>query len=417
MTRTLDGFVGAGPSVPATGEAALSVVRALAPSLAAGASARDAGRILPFEQVEALSAAGLLALTVPTEFGGPELPPSAVAAVVAVIAAADASLAQIPHSHFVYLEAVRRVGQPVLQRAIFPRVLAGARIANAQTERGGATVLDDSTTLRRSGGRLVLSGTKYYCTGAVFADILAVRALGPDGGTIAAFIPADADGVTIDSDWDAVGQRTTSSGTVVLDDVVVDPDLVLDYSELLARPSTYGTRAQLLHAAIDVGIARGSLEMIPGLVEKARPWFEADVARAAEDPLLIAQAGELELQVRAAEALLVAAGERIAEAEAGAAGSWPGHGEVAEAGRAAELVAEAALATAAAKVAAGRAARRAGSELFDFGGTRTAAAPANLARYWRDARTHTLHDPERWKLQHLGRWALDRERPPGHGTL
>ncbi|EYT57984.1 monooxygenase [Dietzia sp. UCD-THP] len=391
-----------------TSERAIATARALAPEIARGASARDAEKALPFDQVDALSSAGLFALTVPAEYGGPGLPVSTVATVTATIAAADASVSQIPQSHYTFLDAARRGGSDVLRQWIFERVLGGARVANAQTEIGGRTTRDDSTALRRSRGGLVLSGTKYYCTGAVFADILAVRAVGPDGRAVIAYIPADAQGVSIGTDWDALGQRTTSSGTVILDDVEVDPDLVLDFTGLLDRPSTYGARAQLLHAAIDTGIARGAVDTIAGLAGRARPWFEAGVDRAADDPLLIAQAGDLELAVRSAEALLVVAGDRIHHAE-----TIPGPETVSGP----EAIAEASLATAAAKVAAGRAARRAGSELFDFGGTRTAAGSATLSRYWRDARTHTLHDPERWKLHHLGRWALGRVRPPSHGTL
>ncbi|WOC13964.1 SfnB family sulfur acquisition oxidoreductase [Gordonia sp. MP11Mi] len=383
-------------------ESAIAIARAFAPAAAAGASARDAARRLPFDEVTALSATGLLAVTVPTEFGGPGLGARTLAEVVSIVAAADPSLAQIPQSHFVFLDSARRVGSDVLRRHLFSAVLDGARIANAQTERGGKTVVDDATTLRRRDGRLHLTGTKFYATGAVFADILAVRALGPDGGSVVAYIPADAAGVTIDGDWDGFGQRTTSSGTVVLDDVDVDGDLVLDYTRLLETPSTYGTRAQLVHAAIDVGIARGALDAVPDLAAHARPWFEADVERAADDPLIVAQAGDLELAVRSAESLLRTAADRIDDADESAG---------------AAAIAEAALATAAAKVAAGRAARRAGNELFDFGGTRTASDKANLTRFWRDARTHTLHDPERWKLQHLGRWAIERRLPPSHGTL
>lgn len=383
-------------------DGAVAVAASLAPAIAAGASERDADRRLPFDEVAALSASGLGSITVPTEFGGPGLGARTLADVIARIAAADPSVAQIPQSHYVFLDAARRIGSPVLQRHLFDRVLTGARIANAQTERGGKTVLDDATVLRRVGGRLRLTGTKFYATGAVFADILAVRALGPDGGSVVAYIPADSAGVTVDGDWDGVGQRTTSSGTVILDDVDVNADLVLDYTRLLEAPSTYGTRAQLLHAAIDVGIARGALDTVPDLTSRARPWFEASVDRAADDPLLIAQAGDLELSVRSAEALLRTAADRIDHADDSAT---------------ADSIAEAALATAAAKVAAGRAARRAGAELFDFGGTRTASESANLTRFWRDARTHTLHDPERWKLQHLGRWAIERRRPPSHGTL
>ena len=60
-----------------------------------------------------------------------------------------------------------------------------------------------------------------------------------------------------------------------------------------------------MHAAVDVGIARGALdEGAVFLRDRARPWREAGVARAAEDPQLLRLAGELETHVRAAEALL-----------------------------------------------------------------------------------------------------------------
>ncbi|WP_415031269.1 SfnB family sulfur acquisition oxidoreductase [Gordonia sp. (in: high G+C Gram-positive bacteria)] len=390
---------------------AIAVAESLAPAFAAGAGDRDAVRVHPHAEVAALSLSGLLAITVPAEHGGADVSPAALARVVAIIAAADPSLAQIPQSHFTFLEALRRAGSAELADRVYPRVLAGARLANAQTERSGKTVTDDSTTVRESDRGFLLSGVKYYCTGALHADILAVRAVvaGPgDRGLsrkVIAYVPADAPGITIVDDWEGFGQRTTGSGTVSFDRVAVRAEQVLDFTALLAEPGTYGARAQLVHAAIDTGIARGALDAIRTAVAGARPWFEADVEQAADDPYLIAQAGDLELTVRAAESLLLTAAERITAAD-----------DADDDGRR-ERIAEASLATAAAKVAAGRAARRAGAELFDFGGTRSASEKANLSRYWRDARTHTLHDPERWKLHHLGRWALRRDIPPTHTSL
>ncbi|MGU3654024.1 SfnB family sulfur acquisition oxidoreductase, partial [Mycolicibacterium sp. A43C] len=70
-----------------------------------------------------------------------------------------------------------------------------------------------------------------------------------------------------------------------------------------------------------------------------------------------------------------------------------------------------------AKVAATRASLDASSTLFELGGTRSASGAANLARYWRDARTHTLHDATRWKVQHIGRHTLSGTKPPRHGQL
>lgn len=396
-------------------EQAEDIATSLAPSFAAGASERDRDRRLPFAELDRLSESGLLGITVPRRFGGPELGARTLGRVVAILAAADPSIAQIPQSHFTFLDALRRGGSRTLQERVYAAILAGARLANAQTERGGKTVRDDTTSLTRDDdGVLRLTGTKFYATGALFADLLAVRAVGQrPGQSVLAYLARDTEGVEVIDDWDGFGQRTTASGTVVFDGAPVADDAVIDFGALLRTPSTYGTRAQLLHAAIDTGIARGALRAGAQAAEQARPWFEADVDQAVDDPLLVARAGELELAVRTAESLLDTAGIAIDRAEASvtpAASSGPGSATP-------DAVAEAALATAAAKVAAGRAARAAGEALFDFGGTRAAAASSNLSRFWRDARTHTLHDPERWKVQHLGRWALTRQRPPSHTSL
>lgn len=386
-----------------TADPIATVLPGLLPEIARTASDRDRDRVLPRAELDLLAGAGLLAVTVPVEYGGHGLGIGSAAGLIAALAAVDPSLAQIPQSHFTFLDALARLAPPGLAEEVFGRVAGGARLANAQSERGGATAVDDATSVVRTARGLRLSGEKFYCTGAVLADLLAVRALGPDGGRVLVYLPAETEGVSILDDWDAVGQRTTASGTVEFDDVPVEPEQVVAFDELFERPSTYGARAQLLHAAVDAGLASGALAAGAEAAQRARPWFEAGVERAVDDPLLLASAGELELTVRAARALLDAAVRAIETAEV--AGEPP------------ELVAEASLATAAAKVAAGRAARHAGEALFDFGGTRAAAAASNLSRYWRDARTHTLHDPERWKLAHLGRWALAGTRPPAHGNI
>jgi alkylation response protein AidB-like acyl-CoA dehydrogenase len=163
-----------------------------------------------------------------------------------------------------------------------------------------------------------------------------------------------------------------------------------------------------MHAAIDAGIARGALDEAAVFVRaKARPWFEAGVEKAADDPLLAQRAGELAVTVRAAETLLADAGRQLDAAE----------GERAAGRLDAQQAGAASIAVAIAKAAADRAAVDAASALFELGGTRSAAAGLNLDRHWRNARTHTLHDPVRWKLQHIGRWTLTGTPPPRHGQL
>ncbi len=394
----------------ASTDEALAAASELAGRFAAGAAARDRERRLPFTEIDELSASGLLAVTVPARFGGADLPPSTVAEVVRRLAAADPSIAQIPHSHFVYLNVLRFGGTDAQQARFFADVLAGGRIANAQSERGGKTVADVATTLAPGAdGTLRLDGEKFYCTGSLFAGTLAVLARstsapGADGGDqVIAFVPADSAGITVVDDWNGMGQRTTGSGTVRFDGVVVAHDAVVPRSPALSEPTGYGAFAQLLHVAIDAGIARGALSAAAEFVRTtSRPWVEAGVERADEDPLVIQRFGELTVAVRAAEATLDDAGRAV---DAVFATPSP------------EAAAEASLAVAAAKVLADRAANEVTSALFEVSGTRSAGEDLNLHRLWRDARTHTLHDPVRWKVWHLGRNTLQGAAPPLHGVL
>ena len=78
---------------------------------------------------------------------------------------------------------------------------------------------------------------------------------------------------------------------------------------------------------------------------------------------------------------------------------------------------EASLAVAAARASSTRASVEVASRLFEVAGTRSALASLNLDRHWRNARTHTLHDPAAWKIQHLGRYAVAGTLPPHHGQI
>jgi SfnB family sulfur acquisition oxidoreductase len=390
---------------------ALDSARRIAEDLAVGAADRDRERRLPDSELELLSATGLLGLTVPRRFGGADVRITTLVEVFRLLAEADASLSQIPHSHFVFLEVLRLQGNDRQQEHFFAEALAGRRFANAQSERNGSSIQEDATTLvRKDRDSYVLTGEKFYTTGALFADWLAVRATLPGAPRLpsgqprkaVAYVPRHAPGVTVVDDWDGMGQRTTASGTVRLDHVPVPDDHVVPFSELFDRPTVYGAQAQVLHAAIDVGIARAAMREAVLQVGRARPWFEAGTDRAADDPLLLQDAGELEIAIRGAEALLREAAGHIDETRQAPTD---------------EGVATASIATAVAKVACARIATEAASNLFELAGTRSAADSLNLSRYWRDARTHTLHDPSRWKVQHIGRWVLSGVPPPRHGLL
>lgn len=120
---------------------------------------------------------------------------------------------------------------------------------------------------------------------------------------------------------------------------------------------------------------------------------------------MIQRVGELAVEVISAEATLKSAGEAVDATF------------VAEADASAERAAAASIAVATAKIVADRASNEVSSALFEVSGTRSAAADLGLDHFWRNARTHTLHDPVRWKYQHIGRSLLHDTPPPLHGVI
>lgn len=396
------------PDAPARvvrdGEEALVEAERLAEWFATEACERDADRRLPRGEIDVLSGSGLLAITVPREHGGADVDVRTLAEVIRRLAVADPNIAQIPHSHFVYVNVLRENATEAQRRFFFAEVLAGCRFGNAQAERGTRTALDIATRLTRaSDGCFVLDGAKHYATGALFAHWISVLAKDDDGRLQVAYVPAGAPGVTVVDNWEGMGQRTTASGSVRLHQVRVPADHVVPHHLTFTRPQLHGALAQVLHAAIDVGIARSALRDAAEFVRtRSRPWADAGVERACEDPLTIQRFGELEVRVRAAEALLDSAARAVDDARA----------HLTE-----ETAGAASVAVAAAKACADGAAVELGSALFEVCGTRSAAEEANLHRHWRNARTHTLHDPVRWKVQHIGRYALNGTLPPRTGQL
>jgi SfnB family sulfur acquisition oxidoreductase len=383
---------------------ALATARDLRDQLEVGASERDSQRILPARELETLSRSGLLGITVPVEQGGAGLPAEVAAEVFLLLAAGDPSVAQIPHSHFVYVNVLRHHGTADQRAFFFGEVLAGRRFGNAQSELGTKTVRDHFTTLTRVGDAWRLDGEKGYSTGALFADWIPVLAhLGTDGPLHVAWVERTAPGVSVVDDWDGMGQRTTASGVVRLDGVEVDDSRITPYAPTFDGPQTFGAFAQVLHAALDVGIARAALtEAAEFVTTKSRPYPDAGVERHADDPLVVHAFGEMELAVRGAEALVREGARAVDRAEAHLT---------------AESAGEASLAVAAARAATSKAAVDVTTRLFEVAGTRSALDSLNLHRHWRNARTHTLHDPAAWKVQHLGRHALDGTLPPRHGQL
>jgi alkylation response protein AidB-like acyl-CoA dehydrogenase len=187
---------------------------------------------------------------------------------------------------------------------------------------------------------------------------------------------------------------------VLLDNVKVPKTYLIPGYKGYDRPTADGAIFQIIQVAVDTGIAEAAInDTIAFVKTKSRPWIDSGLDAAAKDPYTIQIVGDLTLRLHAAEALLERAGWAVDRAVADPT---------------AFTVAQAQIAVAEAKVLSTEIAIEATNRLFELAGTRSTLAEHNLDRHWRNARTHTLHDPVRWKYAILGNYALNGVNPPLH---
>ena len=388
-------------------EQALVVASDLAEDFKRDSALRDRERRLPHPELEAFSRSGLWGISVPRAYGGAGVSNVTLARVIALIAQADGSLGQIPQNHFYALEVLRVNGSAAQKKRLYAEALAGQRFGNALAELGTRTAYDRTTRLTRDvqQGRdgYRINGRKFYSTGAIYAQRIPTSVVDEQGVQQLAFIPAGSQGLTVIDDWSGFGQRTTGSGSVVFEDVFVAAEDVLPFQSAFERPTTVGPLAQILHAAIDTGIARAAYEDALHFVRtKTRPWIDSGHDKATDDPLTLKSFGHLSIRLHATEALLERAGEFL---------------DAAQAEPNAETVAAVSIAVAEARAISTEIALAAGSTLFELAGSQATLAEHGLDRHWRNARVHTLHDPVRWKYHAVGNYYLNQTNPPLRGTI
>ncbi|MEC0266839.1 SfnB family sulfur acquisition oxidoreductase [Paenibacillus anseongense] len=377
-------------------EEALAAARLFAEEIRPGASDRDRGRKLPLREIRRLAELGLLGLVVPKEYGGPDVSTRTLVDIFKIISHADGSIGQIPQNHHFFVKTIELIGSQEQKNFFFREVLNGAQFGNGLAERSsskGARKI--TTTVRKLDGEegFVLNGSKYYTTGALYSHWIPVTALNEDEQRMTAFVPRHARGVTVLDDWSGIGQRTTASGSVVLRNVKVPESCLLPHFQIFEGPQYFSAFGQIMHAAIDIGIARAALEDAAAFVrDYTRPAFGSGVTRANEEPDLIRRFGELGIRLQAAEALLDRAADAIDHARKELN---------------AETAGKAALTVDSAKWLVTETAIEITNALFEVAGTSSMDRKHNYDRHWRNVRIHTLHDPARLKLHHVGKWFLN----------
>lgn len=362
--------------------------------LASTAAQRDQQGGHAAHEKAAIARAGLLPLVIPPQYGGAGASWTDAFAAVRSIAAVDSSLGHLLAFQYLQTATVYLYASDAQrERFLRPTAELGWWWGNALNP------LDHRLHARRSGSGWVLDGEKGFCSGTLGSNMMVVSAHDESTGKpVIAVVPTARYGITVRDDWHPIGQRQTDSASVQFRHVQVAED------EVLAGPETAFTPYQTLRSCLAqnvlvnlyTGIAAGALdEARKHTLQSSRPWFTSGVERVADDPYQIHRFGEMRVQWLAAEALADRAIQRLDRA-------WRKGPALTDDERA-----EVSLATAEAKVVAHRAALFIGQELFEATGARSTKAALALDRFWRNARTHTLHDPIDYKLRAIGRYALE----------
>ncbi|WP_312332427.1 SfnB family sulfur acquisition oxidoreductase [Acinetobacter variabilis] len=369
-----------------------------------GRNQRDQQRLLPFAEIDLFSQKGLGGMRIPKQYGGAFVANRTLAHVFRIINKADSSVGQIPQNQIALLNMIQIMGTEEQKQFIYNEILKGKRLANGGPERNTKDTKTLATTLTFENGRYFVNGKKFYSTGSSFAHWLAIKAIHPNGHVVLTIVDRNAEGVEVIDNWNGFGQRTTSSGTVKLQHVEVDPLLIFDERLLGNQPSYRGAYSQLMQVAIDVGIAEGAFADTLTAVQKARPIVDAQVEKASLEHYTLQEVGKSSVLLDAAILLLDEAAEYLDELDQLESVTDK------QAAKASILVAEA-------KVYANDAALHISEKLLELGGSRSSLSQHNLDQHWRNARVHTLHDPIRWKLHALGDYYLNHKLPARHAWI
>ncbi|SEI46376.1 acyl-CoA dehydrogenase family protein [Pseudomonas sp. NFACC07-1] len=377
----------------------LQTARRLAAEFAETAVERDEAGGTPKLQRDAIRQSGLLALSIPTQFGGRGASWSETLGVVREFAKVDSSIAHVFGFQHLMLATVRLFSRPDQWQPWFEQT------ARKNWFWGNAlNPLDTRTVVKTFDGWREFSGKKSFCSGASDSEMLIASAIDESAGgkLLIAAIPSGRTGITLHGDWDNMGQRQTDSGSATFERVRVEEN------ELLLDPGPLSTPfaclrpliAQLHFSHIFLGIAEGALEEARHYtLKEGRPWFRSKAQHVSEDPYVLRHYGEFWVGLESVRLLVERAADQLDEA-------WhKGHA------LGAEERAQLALSIATAKVAAVRTGLDICSRLFEVTGARATHASLRLDRHWRNLRTQSLHDPVDYKLHELGEWALSQTRP------
>jgi alkylation response protein AidB-like acyl-CoA dehydrogenase len=376
------------------------VAEKVAATLAVDALERDRRNAVPTVESALLKESGLVTLLDPVEFGGGGGHWESAFLAVRILARADASIAQLLGYHYINSSNIALVA-PAGERAGWFTRSTGERWLWGDS----VNPVDPNLVLTPDADGYRLNGLKRFSTGSAVGDALLVNAVvdgGENDGRFAFLVlPFGHPGVEIVDDWDHLGQRLSASNSVRYHDVLVAPEHVLGFGsddpfETLVTPGI-----QLVFGNLYLGAAQGALARGRELtIARTNSWFLSDADLYRNDPFVKRLYGELVARVDAVEALADRANRSF--------------DRVVDLGGAITVEDRAALELqiASLKVVSSDTSLDVTSRVFEATGSSSTSSAVGLDLYWRNVRTHSLHDPVDYKKLEVGAHFLNGEVQP-----
>ncbi|MET1034130.1 MAG: monooxygenase [Arthrobacter sp.] len=388
---------------PSTAGGWIARAREVAAILSVDAVERDRAGRTPTAEVRLLKDSRLTVVLGPVAHGGGGQSWTTALRVIRAVSAGDGSIGQLLGYHLLWAWAARLVGTDGQIEAVEELYTSHNLFFG-----GAVNPRDADLTVRDRGETLEFSGRKSFSTGARVSDLLVLEgAFAASGEHVFAIVPTDQEGIRFLGDWDNLGQRLTESGGVDIDGVEVPWESAAGFVDKTFRPLVYNTLnvplIQQIFTAIYLGIAEGALATALAYTrDKTRPWpyGSAPQETAAEEWYILETYGDLQSRLWSAQAL-------ADSVDAELAGLLHARREtVTERARG-----EVAVRIAASKQVAAAAALDTAHRIFEVTGARATSNAVGLDIFWRNIRTHSLHDPVAYKRREVGEFVLSDRIP------
>ncbi|MDQ0884749.1 acyl-CoA dehydrogenase family protein [Peribacillus sp. V2I11] len=379
-------------------EVYLEKAKKLAAYFAEDAVVRDKLGGTPKKQKDQIRESGLLNLLIPEEFGGEGQHWSTALEIVREFSKTDAALGHLFGYHSLFVSDIQIKGTKEQQAFFYPQsVQQNAFWGNSSNP------LNESLLGKRQGKSYLLNGTKAFSSGSPDSQYLWLSFNDAvTGQYMNGVIPTKKPGISVRDNWNAIGQRQTGSGKVDFKNVELEEHEIID--DFVKNPTPFSTLgpslSQLILTNVFIGSAFGAMaEAKKYTTSKTRPWLTAGVEKASHDPGILRKYGELWIQSKAASVLADEAAKLLDQV-------WEKEKELTE-----EERGELAVSVATANVFSGKAALDVTSSIFEVMGARSVNNEYGYDRFWRNVRTHTLHNPAEYKLRNIGNWVLNEQYP------